>query len=739
MRNLFLLLLLTPITVFSQEFTGKVSGSDGTPLTGANVHWIGTTIGTSTDLNGQFSISLKDVSSKVLVLSYVGYRSDTIDVSGKSAINIQLVQAIAVNEVEITADRPDAHISSVIPIKTEVITKEELTKAACCDLAGCFNTQASVQPTTTNIVTNSKELRILGLSGVYNQVLVDGMPLIQGLSYTYGVSAVPGTLVDNIYVAKGANSVLQGYESISGQINVELKDPKETDKLLLNAYINSFRETQFNVNYAKQWNGWSTLLAAHTTQPAGRTDRDGDNFLDLPLLSRYSVYNKWKYGSADETGWHSMIALRYVNERRIGGQVDFDLKDDEGTMNNYGQTLQYSQPEFYTRSGYRLNDQHNIVLFASTSMQDQESYFGTTMYNADQLNTNLNVQHELLWKDKHELKTGLSYRYFDLDEEIAFGTNDLGRTYGGTYSMTEHIPGVYAENLFQWKDNSLVLITGIRLDHHNEFGWFASPRALLKYDIGWNTTARISVGTGWRTVKLFSENINLLASSRDVVITEEIEPERALNYGVNLVHKIFGENVESQLSLDFYRTQFQNQVFPDYDSDPAIATISNFTGRSISNSFQAEVGLEFFERAGSKISYNYLDVYRIVDGEKLVLPFNSKHRITGTFSYKPMHQKWHLDMSLHWYGKQRVASTYENLPEDQQPDLPKPYTVVDAQFTKSWNRFEVYGGVENIFDFRQKQPIQNWESPFDPYFDTSTVWGPTKGREAYIGLRFRIE
>lgn len=738
-QYLLFIALLFPFSIFSQNLEGTVTDSQEEPLVGANLHWIKTSIGTSTDSNGQFEISVKGIKNKRLIISYIGYESDTVLIKNQKTVKLQLKESNTLNAVNVKAKRADSFISDISPIKTEVITSGELTKAACCDLAGCFNTQGSVQPTTTNIVTNAKELRILGLSGVYNQILIDGLPLIQGLSYTYGVSTIPGTLVENIYVSKGANSVLQGYESISGQINVTLKEPDKTDQFLFNAYTNSFLEKQFNANYALKVKQWNTLIAAHTTQPANKYDRDKDTFLDLPLLTRYTLYNKWNHGNQNEWGWHSLISLRYVNEERIGGQIDFNPISDEGSTNSYGQTVRFSQPEFYTKTGFKLDDKHHFVFFASAFYQDQTAYFGTTRYIADQVNAYANLQYELSWNQTHSFKAGFSYRHVNLEEAIYFSSDSLQRTYDGTYLKKEQIPGIFAENTFNWKDQNLTLITGLRVDKHNRFGWFFTPRALLKYNLTENTTARISAGTGWRTLNLFSENVNLLASSRDIVITEVLKPEQAINYGANLTHKIYGKNVEAQLTFDFYRTQFINQIFPDYDTDPTKAFISNFTGTSISNGFQAELGLEFYERVGSKIVYNYLDVYRIIEGKKIELPFNSTHRITGTLSYKPLHKKWHFDMNLHWYGEQQLAKTSVNPPEFQLPATSKPFTVVDAQLTKSWKRLELYAGCENIFDFRQKQPILSWENPFGPYFDTSSVWGPTRGREFYLGLRYKIE
>ncbi len=737
-KYITLLIVFFPLSVFSQAIKGRVTDNKEEPLIGANIHWVNTTIGGIVDVDGNFEISLEGIMDKRIIVSYVGYESDTIIITNQTSIKVQLQEKTNLDEFVVKVEGLDMFISSIEPIKTEVITKGELTKAACCDLAGCFDTQGSVQPTTTNIVTNAKELRILGLSGVYNQVLIDGMPLVQGLTYTYGVSTIPGTLVDNIYISKGANSVLQGYESISGQINVELMDPDNSEKFLFNAYTNNFLEKQLNVNYSHKFKKWSTIIVGHTTQPSNKFDRDEDSFLDLPLLTRYSLYNKWKCGNQNEWGWHSRIGLRYVDEQRIGGQMEFNTDTDRGTTNSYGQTVKFSQPEVYTKTGYRMNDKNHLVFIGSAFQQDQSSYYGSTHFKAEQLNAYANFQHELTWKKNHTLKTGLSYRYLNLDENISFGEDTIGRTYGGKYVKNEQIPGFFMENTFNWKDRLISLITGVRVDNHNTFGTFVTPRALLKYNFSENTTARVSAGTGWRTINLFSENTNLLASSRDVVITEILEPEQAVNYGANLTYKIYGKNVEAQLTFDFYRTQFLNQIFPDYNTDPTKAYISNFTGQSISNGFQGEVGFEFFEIIGAKITYNYLDVYRIINNTKTLLPFNPTHRVTGTLSFKPLNKKWHFDMNVHWYGEQRLAETTSNPIEYQMPETSKPYTVINAQFTKSWKKLDLYVGCENIFDFRQKQPILSWQNPFGPYFDTSSVWGPTRGREIYLGLRFKI-
>lgn len=736
---LSILILLSTLQAYSQTVSGKVYGQSGAgvePLPGGNVYWINSTIGTFTDFKGEFEITLENVADKWLIVSAYGYRSDTIHVGSDTVITVTLkVRQHQLDQITLGSEGTD---TPVLPeaVKTEVLDQYELKKAACCDLAGCFETQASVQSVTTNVITNSKELRILGLSGVYNQVLIDGMPMIQGLTYTYGISSYPGTLVDNIYIAKGANSVLQGFESVSGSINVILKDPDEGERLLLNGYVNSFAEKHINANYSKRWKNWSTLAAFHTVQPGRRLDRDEDTFLDIPLLTRYMFYNKWKYKHEDSLGISSMIGLRYLNEKRIGGQTGFRVSM-KGDTAIYGQAVSYHQPEIYTKTGYRFSKKKKITLISSAFMQDQHSYFGNISYKADQQNIYANLQYELDWR-RHKFKAGISYRYMNLDEDISFTGKSLGRTYAGVYSKKEIIPGIFAENSFNWKGEKIMLITGLRLDHHKTFGPFVTPRALLKYDLRKKTTVRVSAGSGFRTINLFSENVNLLASSRDIIITEPLKPERGVNWGINLTEKIDKKKVYGTISLDFYQTRFLNQIFPDYDSDPHKAFISNFEGTSISNGFQAEGSFTFYEYFDAKLAYTFLDVYRVVQEKKEVLLFNSRHKVMGSFSYIPKSEKWRADMNFHWYGKQRLPNTSANPEEYQRASSSKPYTIFSAQVTKKWKRFEVYGGCENIFDFRQLRSIVGWQDPFGPYFDSSYAWGPTRGREFYAGVRYYV-
>lgn len=738
-------LLLTATALRAQYFYGQVTDQKEVPLPGATVVWAGTSIGARTDDKGEFAIPLPQDTSigQWTMTAIYGPARDTFSIDDlKSYWSLMMSAEVTLKEVTIQDAVTGAYISVLQPVKTEIINRAELRKAACCDLAGCFETQSTVQPTTTNILTNARELRILGLSGVYNQVLVDGLPLIQGLTYTYGTGTIPGSMLENIWVVKGANSVLQGYEGMVGQITVFPREGGIAEPVTADVLVNSFGEKHLNAALATKKTKWTNYLALHTSQPGGKWDRDDDTFLDLPLLTRYSAYNKWRYRKENENGLSAFIGTRYVHEKRIGGQENFNPKTDEGTTNAYGQIVQFRQPEIFSKTGWRFDANKKISLLASFVAQDQNSWFGLTQYDAKQRHAYANLQYELFWgKSKtQELKTGISYRHFILQEDIGFATADtLGRSFAGAYYREENIPGVFAENTFHFQDERWIIVAGIRADYHNTFGWFTTPRTMLRFNPNPNLDLRASIGTGWRTVNLFPENIALLVGSRDIVFAETLRPERAWNAGINATRRFKTGEMNWTLTADAYHTRFHNQFFPDYDTDPNLAIITNYTGISHSNGVQLELSTAWIRRLELRAAYNFLDVYRRENGEKVLLPFNARHKVLGVATFRTPGERWQFDANMHWYGRQRLPDTQLNPENLRRPDQSDAYTIAGVQVRRALKRFDLFAGCENLFDFRQRRPILGWEQPFARGFDPSFAWGPTRGREFYVGFNFKIE
>ncbi|MBL7711439.1 MAG: TonB-dependent receptor plug domain-containing protein [Chitinophagaceae bacterium] len=737
-------LLLSAYCVPAQSIKGKLFGSSAEGkeiLPGATLHFVGSAVLVTVNENGVFELPLEGISDKRIIAAEAGYETDTIDPGDKTYLSVTLRRSAQELRAVTVSDQRAAYLSRGV-LKTEVITQRELSKAACCDLAGCFGTQASVQPQTTNVVSNAQELRILGLSGVYNQVLFDGLPMIQGLSYTYGISTYPGTIVDNIYVAKGTASVLQGYESISGQINLESKQPDKAEKLYLNAYVNSFGERHLNANLASalgRKKKWHSLLALHMVQPAAKTDGNKDGFLDLPQLRRYVVYNKWKYGNERQRGFAVQVGLRLVSERRIGGQMDYDDATDRGSNTVYGQSIRYLQPEAYVKSAYRFSGKHALALAVSGFYQDQHSWLGTTRYQARQATAYVNLQHEWSWHLLHSLKYGASFRYQDLAENISFSDQSLGRTYAGDYQTKLMVPGVFIENTFRSRDEKVSLITGVRADRHQVWGTYTTPRAMIRYLPGRGHTLRASAGSGWRQVNLFSEQVTLLAGSRDIEFAEALKPESAVNWGLSDTYTFeVGPQVQGTLSVDFYSTRFRNQFFPDYDTDPAKALIRNFEGVSRSHGLQAEASFVLYRQLELRAAYNYLDVYRMENGVKTSLPFNPRNRAMAAVSWASRSKRWQCDLNAHWFDRMRLPNTSANPAEYRRPSYSVPYATVNIQATFRVKDIELYSGCENIGNYRQADPIVSAHQPFGRYFDLSSVWGPTRGREWYLGIRYRI-
>ncbi len=729
----------------AQTFFGQVTDIKAVALPGATVVWAGTSIGARANEQGEFALPFpSDTSHKPFRLAaiFAGAR-DTFFIDDLSSYwTVAMSVEVTLQEVTVRDEVTGAYISVLQPIKTEIINRAELRKAACCDLAGCFETQSTVQPTTTNILTNAKELRILGLSGVYNQVLVDGLPTIQGLTYTYGTGTIPGSMLENIWVVKGANSVLQGYEGMVGQITVFPREGGLAEPVTADVLLNSFGEKHLNAAFAAKKTRWTNYLALHTSQPGAKWDRDDDTFLDLPRLTRYSVYNKWRYRKENENGLSAFIAARFVSEKRIGGQKTFDPKTDEGTTKAYGQTVRFQQPEIFSKAGWRFDANNKISLLASFVAQNQGSWFGLTQYDADQRHAYANLQYELFWgKNKtHELKTGISFRHFILNETIGFSAADtLRRGFAGNYRKEENIPGAFAENTFHFTDDRWIWVAGVRADRHNTFGWYATPRSMLRFNPNPNLDLRASLGTGWRTVNLFPENIALLVGSRNIVFAETLRPERSWNAGINATRRFKIGKMNLTATADFYHTQFQNQFFPDYDSDPNKAIIANFTGISRSNGLQLELSAAWNRRLELRTAYNFLDVYRQQNGNKVLLPFNPRHKILGVATFRTPGERWQFDANLHWYGQQRLPDTHLNPENLRRPDYSKAYSVAGLQVRRALKRFDLFAGCENLFDFRQKRPILGWEQPFSRGFDPSFAWGPTRGREFYAGFNFKIE
>lgn len=734
---IFLVLILSHTTVFAQSITGNVTDIMGKPLVGAHIIWENQTSGTVTNEQGTFSIADISDSIRVLHISFVGYTTEKIKVGALKHWEVQLIEDATLTEIQVEAKGSATRFANDVA-KVEVLGVREIQRAACCSLAGCFSTNSNVEANVTNVVTDAKELRILGLSGVYIQVLVDGLPLIQGLAYPYGPNSYPGTMIEKIFVTKGANSVLQGFESISGQINMEFHQPETAPILFLNAFANSFGETQYNVNYMVKKPKWSNLSIAHLTTPATNIDRDQDGFRDIVRTNRVSFYNRWAYDNPEKPKWRHYIAARYLRENREGGLTSFDHHIHKGTSQVYGQNVFMNHGDITTKTNFILNDKTSIIMLNSAFLHHQESYFGVKHYLGKQFNLTSTMYADYYYgSQNHNLKAGISHRHNRLQEDIQFLEPLPFLDYEGRYVTDYDIPGLFAENKITF--SKFTILTGLRYDHFGSFGWKLTPRLLVRAQLNENTDIRFNIGKGYRIAQIFAENSSLLAGNRSLEIAHDLAPEEAINTGLNFIRNFKWNEISITLSGDAYLTYFQNQIFPDFDKSVNTAIVSNFFGRSVSNSYQIENKWIFSQQFDVKVAYNYLQVYRVNEGIREHLPFVPTHKWTANTSYSLPNDQWQFDMTYRWIGSKRLPSTL-NYPEQYRlPATSQPYSQIDFQITRRWKVFQIYGGIENIFDFRQEFPILGYDQPFGQFFDPAFNWGPTKGREFYLGVRYSLK
>jgi len=734
---LFSYILFLNISLGAQEINGYVMNTDREPLIGANLIWENTSIGTITDENGAFTISDIGIDNNVLIFSFVGYKTQRMELGTLKYCEIMLNRDITLEDVVVNSKSSATRYADT-PAKIEVIGTREIERAACCSLAGCFSTNSNVVAASTNIITDAKELQILGLSGVYNQLLFDDLPLIQGLGFQYGTGSYPGTTIKNIFVSKGSNSVLQGGQSISGQINIIPHAADETDRLYLNAFANSFGGTQYNINYAVKNTKWNNFFTGHLTTPASIRDRDGDGFRDVVRTNRISFYNKLSFQDPENEKFKAQLGLRFWKETREGGEVEFEKDKHLGTSEFYGQHVDLLQVDLYAKLNYTLSDNLSLTFQNSNFRNIQDNYYGVKRYEGDQINSSNNLFMDYFYSENdHNLKVGFTYIYNNIEETISEKEDLNFIDFAGFYDGSYTLPGAFVENTLSF--DKITLITGIRADKYEDIGLRFIPRFLLRYEFSETSNFRFSIGKGIRIAHLFSERINLLSGNRNVVFEETLQPEEAINTGINYVHNLFLDNLDITLSADAYYTIFQNQIFPDYDRAVAIAYLSNFRGKSVSKSLQFESKFSFRQQYDLKLSYNYLDLYQIRNDTKVELPFVPNHKILVNNSYTTQNDKWQFDLTYKWFSEQRLPVTINHPPEYRLSEFSQSYSNTSFQITKRWEKFEIYSGVENIFDFRQEFPILASDDPFGLYFDPAFNWGPTKGREFYIGVRLKLE
>ena len=645
-------------------------------------------------------------------------------------------------EIKVKGNSKSLKKSYSLTANTTILTSKELLKAACCNLAESFETNPSIDVNFSDALTGTKQIKMLGLTSPYLMITEENIPSVRGASQAYGLSFTPGTWVESIQITKGAGSVVNGFESISGQINTELIKPISDIPFFLNAYGSTDSRFELNTHFnAKISDKWSSSLFVHGNTRVSKNDMNDDGFLDNPLAKQINVLNRWQYTNA-EKGWVSFINFRYMDDQKQTGELNFDPDVDKGTTKYWGSEINTKRFDVSTKLGYVFpNMPYQSIGFQNAfNNHEQNSYFGLNQYNVKQKSYYSNlIFNSIINNTKHKFSTGLNFTYDQYSEFV--NLSDYGRF--------DNSVGAFFEYTFDNTEN-FSLILGGRVDNHNRLGTFATPRLHMRYNPWEKGVLRFSAGRGKRSANVFAENQQLLASARTFEFLDAngkiygLNPEIAWNYGLSFMQGflLFGKSAD--VGFDFYRTDFQNQVVVDVLQSPQQVLFYNLKGESYANSLQVEFNYEIAKHFNLRTAYKYYDIQTDYLSGTYQRPLQAKHRFFGNLGYEThildKGKQWKFDYTFNWLGKQQLPNTSTNPQADRLPEFSPSFSVMNIQVTRTFSStFEIYIGGENIGNYKQDNVILGNENPFGPTFDASIVYGPVFGQMYYTGLRFKIK
>lgn len=741
------------------------------PLPGASVSWKGTRLGTITDLHGFFKLSLSQISEgDTLQVSMIGYETVGLVYSGQKYVEIPLRPGVEIEAAEVETHRATTSISLLDPLNVQQINRKELAKAACCNLSQAFETNASVDASFTDAVTGTRQIRMLGLDGKYTQILVDNLPGPRGLNVVQGLNFIPGPWIDAIAISKGTGSVTNGYESITGQINVAMRNPENAEPMYINVYASGDGRTEWNhVSKHKAGRRWSTAILTHAEYGERLNDRNFDSFLDTPLKNDFVIRNEWKYkGDRELRGEYSITGIQM--QHMAGQKAAFEntienpfgllstlLANDSDSL--WTTATEINRVELSAKTGYVFPDKEwksiGSQFFASRHQHNHK--FGNRSYSGTENFFRGNVLFSsIIGSTDHSFTTGASMLYDDFNEVGTWAAeSDEWDAVADTMARTEVVPGAFFE--YTWTAGErLVTVAGLRADFHNLYGTFASPRLHIRYSLAEETSLKFVYGRGFRTANVFMEQLGTWASNRRWIIQDGLQPEIATNVGLNLVSKFKLNSRDASLSIDGYHTNFDNRVVADRYHSPNSIVVYNLTNSqsgntSHSTTLQAEFDWSVHRRLDIRAAYRWVDAKTDYLGNGLIRdPFVAQHRAFTQWSYAskpgPEGQQLRIDGVLQWVGAQAMPTPAIDSPShtEMSPD----FTQVNLQVSQTFKgNLEIYAGVENLLGFVHDNPIvgaiRTIEGPelnpqFNDVFDASLVYGPIFGRMTYAGLRWTL-
>ena len=756
-RLILLFFIFYSTSFFSQSVAGKVLeivNDKEVPLVGANVFLLDKSKGDISDLTGDFLIE-NIGNAKEYIVSYVGYMNDTLKINNEYS-KIILNKNSNLDEINISFKEKTSSVSLLSSTNLLKISSEELLKAACCNLAESFETTPSIDVNFSDAISGRKQINMLGLASPNILISIENIPSIRGALNAYGLTFIPGTWIESIQIAKGSGSVVNGYESISGQINAELRKPLTDNKFFINSYYNSMERFELNTHYStKLTEKIDYGLYLHADKKDNRNDHNNDNFGDSPTGQQINILNRFQYTNAIK-GLIGFFDINYVGDERVYGEIDyFDpaIMPGPSVYESWGGSADSNIIRSTLKFGY-VNPEityRSLGLQFSYSNVDQGADFGNNFHDTRHTSFYSNlIYNSIIGDTRSKIKTGISFTHDIYDESV----NNLNTSFLDL-DRSEKSIGAYFEYNYDDLDK-LNLSAGIRYDDHNIIGNFISPRLHVRFQALPKTTIKISAGKAHRIANLFSENQKLFFSSRLINFTSvnsssefssydyfDMNPEVAWNYGVSLIQSFKLFDRDSQFVIDYYITDFENRVIIDWES-PSNILFYNLSGRSYAKSFQAQFSYPLSNSFDLLFAYKNTDAKTDYISGRLENPLTPSNRFFVNFSYDgPLNdklRKWKFDLTYNHLGKQRIPSTIQNPEIFRLDPFSSKLDLINSQITRVFsNSLEVYLGVENLTNYKQMDGIISNSDPFSQYFDATMIYGPVSGRMSYLGLRYTIK
>ncbi len=713
-------------TVFGvDEFGNKET------LVGAQVSLISSKMYTQTNAQGKFNLPAPTMLPDTLVIRFIGHYSDTLilETDMPLTLEIKLFNDNVRPEVVIEARSGATTIQKMNPILVQNLTEDEFRKAACCNISEAFETNASVDVSMPDPISGQRRIQMLGLDGIYTQINLENIPYFRGLSYAFGMSSIPGTWAHSMQVTKGTGSVVHGYESMAGMINIELKSAEAHDLLFVNGYLNRFGRAELNVQTARHFGTakkWSSALFMHGSGFFMEVDNNKDGFRDFPLGQTFSALNRWSY-EGKRFEMKAILSGHY--DSKIGGQLGYDPRVSSGL---FGAQIQNQDLEALVKMGFFLKNRPDgsIALLAKGKLYGNSTIVGNNDYQAQEQRFYFNsIYSDNLGCSSRKIQTGLSLVVAQFNERLVNGSIAPKDS-----SRLEIVPGAFGE--FTWTKEKFNLIGGFRGDYHNLFGFIPSPRLHMKYSPTKKTDIRFSTGRAWRVPNYVADNTNMLSSNRIWVNMSTLEPEISWNIGGSLVQNFDVAQTPFTLTLDYFHTRFEKQLIVDME-DQYFVFFYNLDGLSFSNTIQAELTTEPIENLELRFIYKYTDVRTTFGGvfqQRMMVP---KHRGLFNVNYRTKNERWEFDFTTSIMGMMRLTHIH-NLDGTMEPENTEVFAILNAQVTHLWKKWEFYLGGENLTNHIQKNAIVGADDPFGTTFDATRVYAPISGINVYLGFRYKI-